>query len=500
MLFRPFRPAVLALLACLSAFAAPAQSQPPPPAVRVATGLLAGYGDGGILVYKGIPYAAPPVGLLRWRPPQPPSAWSGIRSAAAFGPACLQPTGAANVGGDPGPVSEDCLTLNVWAPKGGRRLPVMVWIHGGGHRFGSASQPYYDGTAFARDDVIFVSFNYRLAGLGFFAHPALTREAGPTRPLGDYGVMDQAAALAWVKRNIGAFGGDPGNVTVFGESSSAIDVQALLAARLAPGLFQRAIVESSCDWADPVTISERQRDGVALAAKAGLGASATAAELRALPGTAFLDPGFQFEFAPFPDGRWLKETTTQAFADGRAAAVPLILGSNSDEGAIAQDLTPLKPLAGHLSGLYPDAGQSEAALRQLDTDRYFGAPCRWVARQNAARAPTFLYRFSYLPKALRGVLPGAPHGSELAYVFDLLPPTADAEDRRTARRMHGCWISFARTGRPVCPDAPPWPAYSAQADRLLDIDRDVTLQDHVRAIQDDALDRLVLPRLLGRGG
>ncbi len=184
-------------------------------------------------MFKSIPYAAAPIGPLRWRPPQPAGSWSGVRSAKAFGPACLQPTGATNIAGDPGPVSEDCLTLNVWAPRGGRDLPVMVWIHGGGHRFGSASAPYYDGTAFARDGVVFVSLNYRLAGLGFFAHPALTAEAGPKAPLGNYGLMDQMAALAWVKRNIGAFGGDPRNITVFGESSGALDVQALMAARAA---------------------------------------------------------------------------------------------------------------------------------------------------------------------------------------------------------------------------------------------------------------------------
>ena len=484
--------------------------------VETGQGRLAGASAAGIGSFKGIPYAAPPVGPLRWRPPGPAPHWNGVRSASAFGAACMQPTGAANIGGDPGPVSEDCLTLNVWAPRGARGLPVMVWIHGGGHRFGSSAQPYYDGAPFARDGVVFVSFNYRLAGLGFFAHPALTREAGPGAPIGDYGLMDQIAALRWVQRNIGAFGGDPGNVTVLGQSSSAIDVQTLMSARPARGLFQKAIVESSCAWDEPVTLARREADGLGMAAAAGLpGPDVDPAQLRALPASAFIDPGFRYEFAPFPDGRLLRETATQAFAGGRVPAIPMILGSNSYEGAIAADLEGLKGLARQLAALYPDQGASELALRLLDTDRYFGAPCRWVAGRNALEAPTFLYRFSYLPKALRGVLPGAPHGAELPFVFDSwgsFPPPIlraltgsdagpTAEDLAMTRRLHRCWISFARTGRPACPDAPPWPAYRRKEDRLMDFDVVTSVRSRVRAAQDDALEALVLPTLVPpRGG
>ncbi|HEY5412196.1 MAG TPA: carboxylesterase family protein [Caulobacteraceae bacterium] len=463
---------------------------------RLDQGALAGTSSGRIVAFKGIPYAAPPVGALRWKPPQPAASWTGARPATAFGPSCLQPTGAANIGGDPGPVSEDCLTLNVWAPRGSHGLPVMVWIHGGGHRFGSASQPYYDGAPFARDGVVFVSFNYRLAGLGFFAHPALTREAGPKALLGNYGLMDQMAALAWVKRNARAFGGDPRNVTLFGESSSALDVQALMAAPAASGLFQKAIVESSCDWDEPTSLAQREQDGLALAAKAGLGPDATAAELRALPGGAFLDPRFEFEFAPFEDGRLLTRTVARAFADGRVPAIPLMLGSNSYEGAVAQNLDGLKGLARLVGGLYPNHGEGEAALRTLDTDRYFGAPCRWIARQQSRAAPTFLYRFSYLTKAARAVLPGAPHGSELPYVFDGWPLAAPAEDRAMAHRLHHCWISFAKAGRPLCPGAPAWPAYARGKDQLMNFDVATTVQSGVRAAQYDALERLVLPDIL----
>jgi para-nitrobenzyl esterase len=472
--------------------------------VRVEQGLVSGARSDRIVVYKGMPYAAPPVGGLRWRPPQPGAHWSGIRPATAFGAACLQPTGAANIAGDPGPVSEDCLTLNIWTPRQARRAPIMVWIHGGGHRFGSSSQPYYDGATFARDGVVFISLNYRLAGLGFFAHPALTKEAGPKAPLGNYGLMDQIAALQWVRANAAAFGGDPGNVTIMGESSSALDVQALMAIPAAEVLFRKAIVESSCDWDGPVTLAQREADGVKLAAEAGApGAAVDPSALRAMPGTAFLDPGFNVEFAPFPDGRLLKQSVAEAFAEGRTPRIAMILGSNSDEGAIAQNLEALKPLAHDLAALYPHQGQSEAALRQLDTDRFFGAACRWIAGQNAQRAPTFLYRFSYLPKALKSVLPGAPHGSELPYVFDSLasfpsasPPAAD--DQVVADRLHSCWVSFAKTGQPSCAGAPVWPAYSRRTDRLVDFDDATTVRSRVRAPQYDALDRLVLPALLDR--
>jgi para-nitrobenzyl esterase len=509
---RANKPAVLALVACLAGFPAGAQPSGAPSVAKTSEGALAGTSEGGINVFKGIPYAAPPVGPLRWRPPQPAQGWIGVRPATSFGPACLQPTGAANIAGDPGPVSEDCLTLNVWAPKGARRLPVMVWIHGGGTRFGSSSEPYYDGTPFARDGVVFVSFNYRLAGLGFFAHPALTREAGAKAPLGNYGLMDQMAALDWVRRNISAFGGDPLNVTVFGESSSAVDVQALMALPSGQAPFQKAIVESSCDWEEPSTLAEREKDGLAMAAKAGLGPNATADELRALPGTDFLDPGFQFVFEPFVDGRLRKETVTQAFAQGRVRAAPLMLGSNSYEGTTGENLDLLKPLAHEMASLYPNHGEGDIALRLLDTDRYFGAPCRWIASQNAQRAPTFLYRFSYLPKAMRNVLPGAPHGAELPFVFDAwgrYPPAiqrfllgSDAgpttEDLAMTRELHDCWISFAKTGRPVCPGAPAWAAYSRKTDQLMDFDVTTTIQSHVRAAQYDALERLVLPTLLPR--
>ncbi|HEY0782893.1 MAG TPA: carboxylesterase family protein, partial [Thermoanaerobaculia bacterium] len=218
--------------------------------ITIDTGVLAGSAADGIQTFKGIPYAKPPVGPLRWRPPQPPAAWKEARDATAFGAAC--PLGGAALEGDGLQTSEDCLTLNVWAPAHADRsspgAPVMVWLHGGANSNGAGAKRYYDGTAFARDGIVLVSLNYRLGPLGFFAHPALTKEAGPSEPLGSYGLMDQVAALGWVKRNARAFGGDPARVTVFGESAGGEDVLALLAVPSATGLFQQAIVESGPGW------------------------------------------------------------------------------------------------------------------------------------------------------------------------------------------------------------------------------------------------------------
>ncbi|HEV7384094.1 MAG TPA: carboxylesterase family protein, partial [Phenylobacterium sp.] len=215
------------------------------PAVTVEGGRIAGETSGPVAVFRGIPYAAPPVGALRWRPPQRAAAWSGVRPATRFGPACPQAGGEGvtdivRYGGAPEPTSEDCLTLNVWAPPGlSGRAPVMVWLHGGSGRMGAGSLPYYDGTAFARDGVVLVTVNYRLGHLGAFDHPAITREAGGKRAIGAYAQMDQVAALQWVRRNIASFGGDPGRVTIFGESAGSFSVNLLMASPLAKGLFQR---------------------------------------------------------------------------------------------------------------------------------------------------------------------------------------------------------------------------------------------------------------------
>jgi para-nitrobenzyl esterase len=479
------------------------------PMVRIDSGVLHGQRDGAVDIFRGVPYAKPPIGSLRWKPPQPAS-WQGVRSAESYGPACLQQTngnGVPNLGGYSGPTSEDCLTLNVWAPKHARMAPVMVWIHGGANRFSASSLPVWDGATFARDGVVLVSFNYRLAGLGYFAHPALTAEAGPHDSLGNYGLMDQIAVLRWVRRNIAAFGGDSKNVTVIGESSGGNQTLWLMTVASAGNLFQKAIVESAGGWIDPATLEQREQDGVKLAQRAGLrGGGVTAAALRALSADAFLDPSFDFDFEPFIDGRLVTETPAQAFARSHFTPRRLIIGFNSFEGSVMRGnaLSSLGDQSRRLMSLYP-SGQGDLSERQLWGDMYAGAPSRWIAGRSATRAPAYLYRFSYVPESERATLPGAPHGGELPYVFDswarLTAPGGKelqlaAEDRAMTTLVHGCWVAFAKTGRPDCPQGPVWPEYSASGDHLMDFDGQSMVRSNVRKAQFDAIERALLPRAL----
>ena len=274
------RGAIGALLWLILAGAAAAA----PPRARIETGTVVGARSGPAEVFRAIPYAAPPLGSMRWAPPAPALHWRGERAAIAPGPACAQkiyPGGAPNLGGYNGPISEDCLTLDVTAPIQARHAPVMVWIYGGGNVAGATNLPSYDAVNFARDGVIVVAMNYRLGSLGFFAHPALTKAAPTAQPLYNYGLMDQIAALEWVKRNITAFGGDPAKVTVFGESAGGANVLALMATPSARGLFQRAIVQSGGGWGAPgpqATFADREAAGAALASKLGLPGAAASAD------------------------------------------------------------------------------------------------------------------------------------------------------------------------------------------------------------------------------
>jgi para-nitrobenzyl esterase len=486
--------------------------------VRIATGLLEGERDGGIDVFKGVPYAQPPVGPLRFRPPQPAANWSGVLPARSAGPACMQPlsaNGMPNLGGYAGAVSEDCLTLNVWAPAGAKRAPVMVFIHGGANRFSAGSFSFYDGTAFARDGVVLVTFNYRLGGLGYFAHPALTTAAPRSEPLGNFALLDQITALQWVRRNIMGFGGDPDNVTLFGESSGANQTLWLMTVRAASGLFQKAIVESAGGWIRPATLAEQEQQGVKQAELAGLaGSAATAAALRALPASAFLDPSFSVDFVPFIDGRLVTQTPTRAFFGSRFKGRPLIIGFNSFEGAIMPPsfLTHISDFSS-LSDLYLDKLSTDVSIRLLYGDQFAGAPSRWIAHRSATKASAYLYRFSYVTETRRSQLPGAPHFGEIPFVFDSwdhlggaeaaiwhllgagdLPPSG--ADRAMTARVHGCWVAFAKSGVPDCPGGPAWPAYSAGGDLLMDFDVQSAVAGGVRKVQFDALERAQLPGIL----
>ena len=473
-----------------------------PAKVHVESGWLAGVEQGSVLVFRGVPYAAPPVGPLRWQPPRPPAPWTGERSAASPGPDCVQPVDKEGISPGGGPVSEDCLTLQVFAPKVARKAPVMVWLHGGGNTQGSGSRTVYDGSSFARDGVVLVAVNYRLGPLGFFAHPALTREARPGAPLGSYGLMDQIAALQWVRRNAEAFGGDPDNVTLFGESAGGQDTLALLAIPAARGLFARAIAESpGRSWSPLPSLPEAEAAGARLAARAGLpagAAGATPAQLRALPAGRLLDAGEGS--GPVIDGRLLTESPAQAFARGHAADLPLIVGSDSYEASLMGPAAAPSNLSAALRAAYASESADGGALAAaLFTDGSFAAPVRWFARQAAAGAPAWLYRFSYVRPSQRGKVPGAPHGSEIPYVFDswdkissrsaLLP----AEARAVTAQVHSCWVAFARTGVPTCQGAPPWPAYTPERDELMDFGATPTVRQHFRQPQLDAQERAARP-------
>ena len=310
--------------------------------IRIADGVLNGVTDaGGIMSFKGVPFAEPPVGDARWTPAKPVRPWTGAKDATKFGPACLQrtkltPQEMASVGAVPPATSEDCLTLNVFAPaKADKPLPVMVWIHGGGHTAGAGSLDFYDGTRFARDGVILVSINYRLGLLGYFAHPSLSKSADVGAPLGSYGMTDQLEALRWVQRNIKAFGGDPAQVTVFGESAGAQSTLTLLTVPAAKGLFARAVVESSYIGGAFPTLAEAEATGAGIATALNLkGADATAADLRGLSGEALIAAQNQMELGPIVDGRLLPKRPADALAAGEAQGVPVMIGSNSDEGSV----------------------------------------------------------------------------------------------------------------------------------------------------------------------
>ncbi len=458
--------------------------------VRVKTGVLRGVSNGKVEGFRGVPYAAAPVGRLRWRPPQPPARWSGVRDATNFGAACPQPQVPEMIDGAPGRVSEDCLSLNVWAPAQKQRPdPVMVWIHGGGNASGAGSKRYYDGNAFARDGIVLVTINYRLGILGFFADPALTAEADHTAMLANYALMDQIAAFKWIKENIDAFGGDSNNVTLFGESAGGEDILALLTAASARDLFAKAIVESGGGWMHPPSLSQAESAGVKLAQQLGLSSNPTAEQLRSIPVQSLVNLP-QREDGLVIDGRLLRVNPTHVFAERAAARVPLIIGSNSYEGSLlgpsqgkqpealsefnAEELTRARTLYG--------TGTDDASLAaDWFRDLNFAAPARWIARHGSTTPPVFLYRFSYIRQRQVGRIPGAPHGSEIPYVFDSWEQApmqgAFLRDRDLAEVavLHNAWIAFAKTGKPVCSAGPTWPAYQGASDELIDFGAETSL-------------------------
>ena len=476
---------------------------------RTTSGPVEGDGADGVLIFKGIPYAAAPIGDLRWRAPQPPAAWNTPRQATAFGPRCLQPQ-RRDRPGEAGPTSEDCLYLNVWTPSLTGQRPVMVWIHGGAFRIGSGSMAVYDGTRFAQGGVVLVTLNYRLGRFGFFAHPALAA-ANPEDARGNYGLMDQVAALEWVKRNIAAFGGDPTNVTVFGESAGGSSVLHLLTSPKANRLFQKAIVESGGGHQIDRRLDSARGTREALTQQGvewanGLGIASDAAALRSVPadrvlGDGQLSAGLN-EVGPVIDGEWVLADPGERFAHGDFVKVPLLIGSNSYEASVlaafgssaTRLLDGLGEQAAGLRALYAGVAKDDTQLAdQAFGDSAFGSGARFVARSVAAQAqPAYLYHFDYVAEKRRGRVPGAGHGSEIPYVFDstdklpsIVQMFVTPEDVAMADTLNRYWINFAKTGDPNGSGLPHWPRYGADSDELLLIRPKIEAVAHFRAPQLD---------------
>lgn len=501
---------VVALCGATFSFAAS-----PAEVVTVESGALRGKISKGVVSFKGVPFAAPPIGALRWKAPEPALSWSGTRDAKAFSAACMQQPSDNGPGTAVKKVSEDCLTLSVWTPiKRSAPLPVMVWIHGGGHRTGASAIGYYDGTSFAENGVILVSIQYRLGALGYFAHPALTAEADASAPLGNYGHLDQIAALSWVQRNIAQFGGDPANVTVFGESAGGASILYLLGSPRAKGLFAKAVVQSGGGWPNPMDLGKAEQSGAMIATALGLqGAQASADQLRGLSAAALISPAAappSIGFGPFLDGRAITKTPLDSIKAGEAAAVPLIIGANSNEGSLmtsygvppSQILGQVGPFLDEIRTTYPDATNDAELARQLYGDASFVAPARAIARAASKAAPTWLYHFSYLPNLQRGREPGASHALEIPFVFNTLskvpfaPVLITAEDRAQAAILHACWVAFAKNGIPDCGGVK-WPAVSDSRDELLEFGLDNAVRSEFRKPKLDLHEKIRAQRFGG---
>jgi para-nitrobenzyl esterase len=463
------------------------------------SGTISGVRESGLSVYKGVPFAAPPVGDLRWRPPAPVTPWTGTRKSETFSPACMQ-VGVSMPGETPPAVSEDCLNLNIWTPtkSAKERLPVIVWIYGGGYINGSASMPLYWGDRLAHKGVIVVTIAYRLGPLGFLAHPELTRES-PHHSSGNYGLMDQIAALEWIQRNIAAFGGDPKNVTIAGQSSGAISVSILMASPLAKGLFQRAIGESGglfepLQLAPKYLLANAEGDGEKYALSLG---AASLTELRRLPASRLTGNAGGIVH-PVIEPYLLPVSPYEAFTSGQQNDVPLLLGSNAEEARSLTDVTHVKAATfdsdiehsfGHLPAplvaAYSHSTDEEARQARLDLERdlRFGWDMWAWARLQAGTGQNPIYYYSFRQKppfpadsVYEGW--GASHFAELWYVFDHLnqePWHWNNTDRKVAEGMSSYWVNFARSGNPNGPDLPMWPAFTNADSKVLEIGKPMTV-------------------------
>ena len=499
-------------------FAQTGQRMPLDSIVQIEGGLIAGgaSSDGEVRIFKGIPFAKPPVAELRWRPPQPVEPWPGVRPATSFGPRCVQvPRPRGSLGYfPPEPESEDCLYLNVWAPAyaGQANCPVMVWFHGGAYNMGSGSLPLFDGACLARKGVILVTLNYRLGRLGFLAHPELTDEL-EHRASGNYGLLDQRAALQWVARNIAQFGGDPGRVTIFGQSSGSYSVSFFMASPLAKGLFHRAIGQSGAGFGpvDRTTgtsdaiqaLSDAEESGVVLARRIGAGSiaelrSRTAYEIQmarigdgfeagqgydrfsALNGRGAFDNAY-----PIVDGHFLRDTVWQTFARGEQNDVPLLTGSNTHErgttvkppptlqGYIDDARAELGDLADRYLQVYPartDADSQEIGGYAIGDRIFTWQNWTWAKAAMRGRSPVFFYRFTRVPPSPKGVsylenplnVPRSYHGAEIPYVFSSFAARDwpwEPLDKALSEDVSSYWTNFAAKGDPNDDRLPRWPQF-----------------------------------------
>ncbi len=487
--------------------------------VKTRAGVLEGttVADGRVRVFKGIPYAAPPVGPLRWRAPEPVAPWTGVRKADGFGAQCHQPPIFGDIVFDR-PASEDCLYLNLWTPAQGAdaKLPVMVWIHGGGYQAGASHEPRHDGVSLASRGVVLVTINYRLGVFGFFAHPALSAD-DPRGSSGNYGLLDMIAALRWVRDNIAAFGGDPGNVTIFGESAGSFAVSTLMAAPGARGLFHKVIGESGAPFGPTLALAPRTAiEGNGEKFGAALGAT-TAAALRGRSAEEIVATAAKWQpwFSPSIDGVVLTESVAATFAAGRQAPVPLLAGWNADEGRAGVVLGNARPTAAsfaettrkrfgpaadRLLQVYPAGSDAEAleSAAALAGDLFIGyGTWKWVeAHQATGKAPVYRYLFSRKIPVPAGHTQngkpataddiGARHAGEIEYVFGTLDSvkgvTWTPADRTLSDAIGRYWTNFARTGDPNGEGLPTWPRLGPGAPgpvqdmgpRLLQLDTAIT--------------------------
>jgi para-nitrobenzyl esterase len=469
--------------------------------VHVDSGLLQGTMENGLTIYKGIPFAAPPVGDLRWRPPQAPKAWSGVRNADQFAPACMQvPLVNADLGMESVATNEDCLYLNVWTPakSANEKLAVMVWIYGGAFSIGGTSVSLYDGKNLAKKGVILVSVAYRLGAFGFMAHPGLTSEQGGHS--GNYGLLDQIAALQWVKRNIAAFGGDPTRVTIFGESAGGISVSMLSASSLAKGLFRGAISESGGNFApehqtggeggeNMDSLATAENKGVAFLAKLG---AASIKEARAKSAEDILKNSSSGLGAAWPifDGYVLLGDQYKLYEAKRYNDTPVLIGTNSDEGALFVPFAKADAYqktihegygdyANKILAAYPGGTDAEAlrSSRDMFRDATFAWPTwTWARLQSkTGKGKVYVYYFSHrpaYPNSPQFKDWGAAHAGEISYVFGNFTPSmpASASDHTVSDEISSYWVNFAKKGDPNGSGLPEWPAFTNTSGQVMNLD------------------------------